>query len=206
MRTNEFNAGGNPVIGKGGGGVKNSSSHLTLDVDRRREGKTQLLTFPTLLSWVEGALGLKSHFLYFWFPARDEQRGKEAINKLNGEGLSPLFHQLDLLSIESIEKCKTFLQEQYGGLDILVNNAGIAYKVGFVLASIFFLQTMVENAKTACIFLFSFLFLPDEFNSPIYRASWSYCAHKFPRNSWCVSCTVSSLEATCKVTCHLNDY
>ncbi|XP_078376614.1 carbonyl reductase [NADPH] 1-like isoform X2 [Oculina patagonica] len=60
--------------------------------------------------------------------ARDEQRGKEAVNQLNGEGLSPKFHQLDLLSIESIEKLKKFLQEQYGGLDILVNNAGIAYK------------------------------------------------------------------------------
>ena len=71
------------------------------------------------------------------FTARDEQRGHEAVRQLNGEGLSPKFHQLDLLSSESIEKLKAFLQEQYGGLDILVNNAGIAYKVGFVCISIY---------------------------------------------------------------------
>lgn len=62
---------------------------------------------------------------------------------MNTEGLSPKFHQLDLLSTESIEKLKTFLQEQYGGLDILVNNAGIAYKVGFVFTSII-LQNIIS--------------------------------------------------------------
>ncbi|KAJ7370209.1 hypothetical protein OS493_033834 [Desmophyllum pertusum] len=60
--------------------------------------------------------------------ARDEQRGQEAVNLLSGEGLSAKFHQLDIISLESIEKFKKCLQEQYGGIDILVNNAGIAYK------------------------------------------------------------------------------
>ena len=71
--------------------------------------------------------------LILWFnlksSARDEQRGQEAVKKLSEEGCSPKFHQLDLLSLESIQKIKKFLEEQYGGLDILVNNAGIAYKV-----------------------------------------------------------------------------
>ena len=63
------------------------------------------------------------------FLARDEQRGQEAVKQLSSEGLTSIFHPLDILSEESIEKIKNFLIDQYGGLDLLVNNAGIAYKV-----------------------------------------------------------------------------
>ena len=48
---------------------------------------------------------------------------------LSSEGCSAKFYQLDIISLESIQKFKKFLEEQYGGLDILINNAGIAYKV-----------------------------------------------------------------------------
>ena len=65
------------------------------------------------------------------FPARNESLGQKAVKDLNGEGLQPKFHQLDLTDKSSCEKLKTFLQSNYGGLDILVNNAGMAYKVGF---------------------------------------------------------------------------
>ncbi|KAK2564749.1 Carbonyl reductase [NADPH] 1 [Acropora cervicornis] len=58
-----------------------------------------------------------------------EQRGLDAVNSLSKEGCTAKFHQLDILSQESIQKLKKFLEEQYGGLDILVNNAGIAYKM-----------------------------------------------------------------------------
>ncbi|XP_058972804.2 carbonyl reductase [NADPH] 1-like [Pocillopora verrucosa] len=60
--------------------------------------------------------------------ARDEQRGLEAVKQLSTEGASPVFHQLDIVSPESIERIKKHLMEQYGGLDLLVNNAGIAFK------------------------------------------------------------------------------
>ena len=63
------------------------------------------------------------------FLARDEQRGQEAVKQLSSEGLTSIFHPLDILSEESIEKIKKFLIDEYGGLDLLVNNAGIAYKV-----------------------------------------------------------------------------
>lgn len=66
--------------------------------------------------------------------ARDEQRGLEAVRQLSSEGLSPEFHQLDIVSLESIEKIRKYLVEQYGGLDLLVNNAGIAFKVCFKFA------------------------------------------------------------------------
>ena len=50
---------------------------------------------------------------------------------LNGEGLQPRFHQLDLCDKASIDRFKNLLQTTYGGLDVLVNNAGMAFKVGF---------------------------------------------------------------------------
>ena len=64
------------------------------------------------------------------FSARNESLGQKAVKDLNGEGLHPKFHQLDITDKASCEKLKTFLQSNYGGLDILVNNAGMAYKVG----------------------------------------------------------------------------
>lgn len=53
------------------------------------------------------------------------------MKSLNKEGCSPKFHQLDIISLESIQKFKTFIEQEYGGIDILINNAGIAYKVIF---------------------------------------------------------------------------
>ena len=54
------------------------------------------------------------------------------MKSLNKEGCSPKFLQLDIISLESIQKFKTFLEQEYGGIDILINNAGIAYKVIFL--------------------------------------------------------------------------
>ena len=61
--------------------------------------------------------------------ARDEGRGQAAVAELQKEGLQPKFHQLDILSTDSINKLHAFLKGNYAGLDILVNNAGMAYKV-----------------------------------------------------------------------------
>ena len=47
---------------------------------------------------------------------------------LEGEGLQPKFHQLDIDSPDSIENLRKHISDTYGGLDILVNNAGMAYK------------------------------------------------------------------------------
>ncbi|XP_036598613.1 carbonyl reductase [NADPH] 1-like [Trichosurus vulpecula] len=60
--------------------------------------------------------------------ARNPTLGQEAVKKLKEEGLSPLFHQLDVTDLQSIRTLREFLQEQYGGLDVLVNNAGILFK------------------------------------------------------------------------------
>ncbi|CAM6092369.1 unnamed protein product [Calypogeia fissa] len=59
--------------------------------------------------------------------ARDHGRGQAAVDALKKEGLeSVCFHQLDVLSSESVETLATWLKDKFGGFDILVNNAGVA--------------------------------------------------------------------------------
>ncbi|XP_048070934.1 carbonyl reductase [NADPH] 1-like isoform X2 [Ursus arctos] len=60
--------------------------------------------------------------------ARDEARGRAAVQQLQAEGLSPRFHQLDIDDLQSIRVLRDFLRKEYGGLDVLVNNAGIVFK------------------------------------------------------------------------------
>lgn len=48
--------------------------------------------------------------------ARDESRGQDAVKQLQGEGLDPKFHQLDISSRDSISKVKEFLTAHYGGI------------------------------------------------------------------------------------------
>ncbi|XP_027731368.1 carbonyl reductase [NADPH] 1-like [Vombatus ursinus] len=60
--------------------------------------------------------------------ARNPTLGQEAVKKLKEEGLNPVFHQLDINDLQSIQTLREFLKERYGGLDVLVNNAGIAFK------------------------------------------------------------------------------
>ncbi|XP_042312608.1 carbonyl reductase [NADPH] 1-like isoform X2 [Sceloporus undulatus] len=63
-----------------------------------------------------------------YLTSRNIERGKAAVAKLQGEGLKPLFHQLDITDLQSIRTLRDFLKEKYGGLNVLVNNAGIAFK------------------------------------------------------------------------------
>ncbi|XP_052170709.1 (+)-neomenthol dehydrogenase-like isoform X2 [Diospyros lotus] len=59
--------------------------------------------------------------------ARDQKKGLEAVEKLNGCGLSDLvfFHQLDVVEPSSIASLVDFIKTKFGRLDILVNNAWI---------------------------------------------------------------------------------
>ncbi|KAK7800898.1 hypothetical protein U0070_007042 [Myodes glareolus] len=61
--------------------------------------------------------------------ARDEARGKAAVQQLQAEGLSPRFHQLDIEDLQSIRALRDFLRKEYGGLNVLVNSAGIAFRM-----------------------------------------------------------------------------
>ncbi|EGW00847.1 Carbonyl reductase [NADPH] 1 [Cricetulus griseus] len=57
--------------------------------------------------------------------ARNQARGRAAVQQLQAEGLSPRFHQLDIDDLQSIRALRDFLLKEYGGLDVLINNAGI---------------------------------------------------------------------------------
>ncbi|KAJ4812014.1 NAD(P)-binding Rossmann-fold superfamily protein [Rhynchospora pubera] len=65
--------------------------------------------------------------------ARDEKRGKEAVERLSIDyGLTNItFHQLDVTDPSSIETLAVFVKTKCGKLDILVNNAAIG---GFELS------------------------------------------------------------------------
>lgn len=63
--------------------------------------------------------------------ARDEKRGKEAVEKLMREDTSSsssslvVFHQVDVVDPQSVSNLVHFIKSNYGKLDILVNNAGV---------------------------------------------------------------------------------
>ncbi|KAF3441306.1 hypothetical protein FNV43_RR15219 [Rhamnella rubrinervis] len=59
--------------------------------------------------------------------ARDEKRGREAVDKLKEFGASDqlVFHQLDVADSSSVASLANFIKTQFGKLDILVNNAGV---------------------------------------------------------------------------------
>lgn len=57
--------------------------------------------------------------------SRDEDQGRRAVGSLRSEGIDIAFHQLDVTDLESINRLKVYLQDNYPNLDILVNNAGI---------------------------------------------------------------------------------
>jgi len=57
--------------------------------------------------------------------ARNESKGQEAAKSLSENENSVIFHQLDLVSNDSIENIEEFVKSKFGRLDILINNAGI---------------------------------------------------------------------------------
>ena len=63
-----------------------------------------------------------------YLTSRSEERGQEAIESLQTEGIQVKYHQLDIDDQDSCQRLASFLKENYGGLDLLVNNAGIAFK------------------------------------------------------------------------------
>ena len=65
-----------------------------------------------------------------WLGARDEARGRTAVEKLRGEGLDAHALRLDVTDDASVAAAVARLEQDAGRLDILVNNAGIAVDDG----------------------------------------------------------------------------
>ncbi|MBC7798787.1 MAG: SDR family oxidoreductase [Pyrinomonadaceae bacterium] len=60
--------------------------------------------------------------------ARDETRGKDAVDKLKAENLDAHFVHLDVNDLKTHETAAKFIEETFGKLDVLVNNAAIIVK------------------------------------------------------------------------------
>nr|XP_002721300.2 carbonyl reductase [NADPH] 1 [Oryctolagus cuniculus] len=86
--------------------------------------------------------------------ARDEARGRAAVQQLQAEGLSPRFHQLDITDLQSIRALRDFLRKEYGGLNVLVNNAGIAFKTAdttpFHIQAEVTMKTNFDGTRDVC--------------------------------------------------------
>ncbi|MGK5085100.1 SDR family NAD(P)-dependent oxidoreductase, partial [Bdellovibrionota bacterium FG-1] len=57
--------------------------------------------------------------------ARDETKGKAAVENLRKKGHEVLFHRLDVTDSESISTLTQWLEKELKRVDVLVNNAGI---------------------------------------------------------------------------------
>ncbi len=58
--------------------------------------------------------------------ARDEAKGKAAVDKLRAEDIDAHFVKLEVSSKADVEALPGFFKERFGRLDVLVNNAGVA--------------------------------------------------------------------------------
>ena len=61
--------------------------------------------------------------------ARNASKGRQAVENLEKEGLSPKFMHLDVAAMESIEAANQEVEEKYGRLDVLIHSAGIILPV-----------------------------------------------------------------------------
>ncbi|MCI5081716.1 MAG: SDR family oxidoreductase [Saprospiraceae bacterium] len=60
-----------------------------------------------------------------WLAARNAKRGQQAVQKLQDEGISATFVELDVSQTESIQQAFQFVGSHLQKLDVLINNAGI---------------------------------------------------------------------------------
>jgi NAD(P)-dependent dehydrogenase (short-subunit alcohol dehydrogenase family) len=61
-----------------------------------------------------------------YLTARDERRGRDAVELLRREGLDPLFHVLDVASAESVAAFAAHIRSAHGGVDALILNGAYA--------------------------------------------------------------------------------
>jgi carbonyl reductase 1 len=65
-----------------------------------------------------------------YLSARDEERGREAVEGLRAEGLNPVFHQLDVRDTDQVNAAARLLRGRHGGVDIVLSNAALRRSPG----------------------------------------------------------------------------
>src|SRR5450755_3807582 len=89
--------------------------------------KTVLITGANKGIGFETAKQLAQMGYFVYLGSRDKIKGLDAINKLNGLGISNVeLIEIDVTNINSIKQAKQELETKIEALDVLINNAGIA--------------------------------------------------------------------------------
>jgi carbonyl reductase 1 len=60
-----------------------------------------------------------------YLAARSAERGQQAVQQLRGEGLAPVFYQLDVRDTDQVNAAARTLRERHGGVDIVLSNAAL---------------------------------------------------------------------------------
>lgn len=89
--------------------------------------KTVLITGANKSIGFETARQLLQQGYYVYLGCRDKQKGQQAVDQLQSEGLKQVEPiAIDVDSIGSIQAARTILGQQIKSLDVLINNAGIS--------------------------------------------------------------------------------
>jgi NAD(P)-dependent dehydrogenase (short-subunit alcohol dehydrogenase family) len=89
------------------------------------EGDIALISGANKGIGFEIARGLGAKKITVLVGARDEGRGKAAVEKLKAEGADARFIKLDVTDHATIAAAAASIEKEFGRLDILINNAGI---------------------------------------------------------------------------------
>lgn len=90
------------------------------------QGKIALITGANKGIGLEIARQLGEQGITVLLGVRDENRGREAAEKLKAEQINAHVVQLDVTNQDRIDAAVSHIESEFGRLDILVNNAGIA--------------------------------------------------------------------------------
>ena len=90
------------------------------------EGKIALITGANKGIGLEIARQLGIQGITVLLGVRDENRGREAAEKLQAEHIDARVVQLDVINQNTLNAAASQIDSEFGKLDILVNNAGIA--------------------------------------------------------------------------------
>ena len=90
------------------------------------EGKVALITGANKGIGLEIARQLGVQGITVLLGVRDENRGREAAEKLQADRIDARSVQLDVTQQDTIDTAANYIESEFGKLDILVNNAGIA--------------------------------------------------------------------------------
>lgn len=97
-----------------------------LRAERAMEGKVVFITGGTGGLGLETAKTLQLIGARVFITARDEEKGKAAVEAIgqDGKGLKPEFVVMDLSSLESVRSAAADFSKRCSRLDVLITNAG----------------------------------------------------------------------------------